>query len=311
VKIIKTWLFDETPLFYVRTKKQLSYVLRTPVRQLKKLQDDDYYIESIQKIGSKFRYIQNPRPHLKNVQKRILKCLVMIPPPDWLYSSYKQRSYYNNACNHVITSNYVLTMDVENFFTSCKQRYVFDFFRNSLCTSGDVAWLLSKITTYKGYLPTGAPSSQILAFWAYWSIFFEINELAESHDCKMSLFVDDMTFSSEKPFSKQFSKKVTRILNKAGLNAKQEKTRYFGPGKSKIITGVSIPRGKKETRIPNSFRLKIIQTLREWENTPNNKNHKITQRAFGMISAARQIEPDFMEETLKKIKPWLTRNGKL
>ena len=304
----RTWFFEESPLYGIKSKKQLSYILRTPLKSLKSLRGECNYTP---KIGKRGRRIQDPKPRLKNVQKKVLACLIQIPPPDWLYSSYKKRSYYQNAYHHVATSNYILTMDIMHFFPSCRQQCVFEFFRDSLHIVSDVAWLLSEITTYRNFLPTGSPSSQILAFWSYWSTFFHIQEFAEKNGCNMSLFVDDMAFSSNKPFPKQFSRQVKKILNKVGLDVKREKTKYLGSGKDKNITGVSIPRGQYKIRIQNSKRLDIINVLHEWDKTPKDKNLTITRKAYGMLSSARQIEPNFMENTIKKLKPWLKKKNRI
>ena len=71
-----------------------------------------------------------------------------------------------------------------------------------LLTSPDVAKLLSDITTLN-YIPTGSPSSQILAYFAYEEMFINMFNVSQEFNCKMTLYVDDLTFSKGNSFNYQ------------------------------------------------------------------------------------------------------------
>lgn len=50
-------------------------------------------------------------------------------------------------------------------------------------TSPDVAKILTDIVTYNGGIPTGCPTSQLIAFYAYEDMFKQIQQCAESYGC--------------------------------------------------------------------------------------------------------------------------------
>lgn len=155
-----------------------------------------------------------------------------------------------------MNGKYVLTIDIKKFYDNCTREPVYQFFVQKLETSPDVAEILTNIITYNGGIPTGCPTSQIMAFYAYSDMFSEIFDLAKQHGCKFTLYVDDMTFSSKEPFSPhQLSQMIDRVLRKYGHKPKYPKVKYYGPSDYKPITGtvvtpehsLAVPNGLQKT----------------------------------------------------------------
>ena len=155
-----------------------------------------------------------------------------------------------------MNGKYVLTIDIKKFYDNCTREPVYQFFMQKLKTSPDVAEILTNIITYNGGIPTGCPTSQIMAFYAYSDMFSEIFDLAKQHGCKFTLYVDDMTFSSKEPFSPhQLSQMIDRVLRKYGHKPKYPKVKYYGPSDYKPITGtvvtpehsLAVPNGLQKT----------------------------------------------------------------
>ncbi|GJM72667.1 hypothetical protein HMSSN036_48830 [Paenibacillus macerans] len=117
--------------------------------------------------------------------------------PDWLISGEKGKSYIDNGKVHQ-NSSVFLTIDIKKFYDNCKREYVFRFFKDKMCCAGDVAGVLAEIVTFNGGIPTGCPTSQLIAYYAYEEMFENINKIASKHGCIFTLYVDDMTFSSKK-----------------------------------------------------------------------------------------------------------------
>lgn len=63
--------------------------------------------------------------------------------------------------------------------------------------AGDLAGLCTDIVTYEGGIPTGCPTSQLLAFYAYENMFNEISEVAYKYGCIYSVYVDDIGLCRE------------------------------------------------------------------------------------------------------------------
>lgn len=164
-----------------------------------------------------------------------------------------------------------------------------------LKTSPDVAKKLTDIITYNGGIPTGCPTSQIMAFYAYSDMFSEIADLAKQCGCKFTLYVDDMTFSSTKPFSpNQLRQMIDCVLRKYGHKPKYPKVKYYGPSDYKPITGTVVT-PEQSLAVPNGLQNTIynaFQTLKPLigPETCSEEDAKQILSLKGQIQAARNIE---------------------
>jgi hypothetical protein len=204
-------------------------------------------------------------------------------------------SYIDNAKFHK-NSPYVVTCDIKSFYPSCTREKIFQIFKYTFQTTDDVAWILSRLLSFEDKVPTGSPSSQIIAFWAYYPTFCKIYNLAEKHNAKISLYVDDITISSTTPIPEQLLVDIKKRLEKVGHTIKNEKTRRYGKDSFKIVTGVAIsPKG--ELKVPNKRREKIVKKLKEIELT-NSKDSMSSIK--GQLNSARMIEKDFLKDAEEK-----------
>ena len=254
---IKKYDITQCALYKCRTRKRLEYLLRLDPGGLKMIDGIIGYhkFEIDKKHSDEKREITAPDKTLKAIQRRILYLLQRVIRPEWLISGEKQKCYIDNGKAH-LNWKYVLTIDIKKFYDNCTREPVYQFFVQKLKTSPDVAEILTNIITYNGGIPTGCPTSQIMAFYAYSDMFSEIFDLAKQHGCKFTLYVDDMTFSSKEPFSPhQLSQMIDRVLRKYGHKPKYPKVKYYGPSDYKPITGtvvtpehsLAVPNGLQKT----------------------------------------------------------------
>lgn len=254
---IKKYDITQCALYKCRTRKRLEYLLRLDPGGLKMIDGIIGYhkFEIDKKHSDEKREITAPDKTLKAIQRRILYLLQRVIRPEWLISGEKQKCYIDNGKAH-LNGKYVLTIDIKKFYDNCTREPVYQFFVQKLKTSPDVAEILTNLITYNGGIPTGCPTSQIMAFYAYSDMFSEIFDLAKQHGCKFTLYVDDMTFSSKEPFSShQLSQMIDRVLRKYGHKPKYPKVKYYGPSDYKPITGtvvtpehsLAVPNGLQKT----------------------------------------------------------------
>ena len=254
---IKKYDITQCALYKCRTRKRLEYLLRLDPGGLKMIDGIIGYhkFEIDKKHSDEKREITAPDKTLKAIQRRILYLLQRVIRPEGLISGEKQKCYIDNGKAH-LNGKYVLTIDIKKFYDNCTREPVYQFFVQKLKTSPDVAEILTNIITYNGGIPTGCPTSQIMAFYAYSDMFSEIFDLAKQHGCKFTLYVDDMTFSSKEPFSShQLSQMIDRVLRKYGHKPKYPKVKYYGPSDYKPITGtvvtpehsLAVPNGLQKT----------------------------------------------------------------
>lgn len=255
VKKNKTYHFTRSVLYNLKSKNKLAHLLGFSLAELKILQSDEFY-SCFQIEGS--RNIQHPQEKLSAVHKYIGKLLSRIDVPEYLHSGRKKHSSITNAKSHLFSAQKTLTMDIEHFFPSTSTKKVFDFFRHIMKQSPDVAYLLTNILTYKDHIPTGSPVSMSLAFFSNISMFNELHSFARNRNCKMTVFVDDITFTGN-AINPNFLSTVEKIVDKHGLKIKKIKTRVFHENSPKFITGVVV----KNNQIEPEY--KQLKKLREDE----------------------------------------------
>ena len=162
---------------------------------------------------------------------------------------------------------------------------------------------MSDIVTYKGHIPTGTSTSQIVAFWAYKKTFDRIHKLCLDNGITMTLWVDDIVFSSDIPFPKNWVYDIQKIMNNVSLNLKIQKTKAFSKKEFKLVTGTAIS-PKKEIRVSNKKRHEIIKLLNG--RSVEDLNLKELMSLRGKLVSQRQNEVDFMngvyQRCIRKIK---------
>lgn len=293
---------NQCALYKCKSKKRLALLLKVQYAELKQVNDNlQYHLFEINKSNStEKRLITAPHEHLKSIQSRILSLLTYVLRPSWLNSGERGKSYINNGKDH-INANYVLTIDIKNFYDNCKRNYIYLFFLEKLKTAPDIAELLTNIVTYNGLIPTGSPTSQLISFYAYMDMFMEINSTATVMGCKFTLYVDDMTFSSQTPFNhKILSNNIDIILRKYGHKPKYKKIKYYSKDKPKPITGTIVTQQHK-LKVPNKLQNKIyinFQKIKPSSTTKlsSSETKKALQTLKGQIQAAKNIDKNIFQE---------------
>jgi RNA-directed DNA polymerase len=150
-------------------------------------------------------------------------------------------------------------------------------------------FLKSKNITTRNHLISGAPTSQLLSYLANQDMFNEIQKLSDNNHITITIYVDDLTFSSTEHISNDFKKEIFSIIRKYGYQISNKKVKGYSKFYPKLITGVIISKDGNIT-IKNSLRLKIVNELQILKQTPENAISR--KRLRGLVTAARQVEPN-------------------
>jgi len=253
----KSYALNQCALYKMGSKKRLAQILDVNVSDLIRLSADDGNFEVFELEAQiceftgttrKARWVQNPVPDLKAVLARVTKLLSRVQVSDYCHGAIPGRSYRSNAQAHVGARS-VATFDLKDFFPSTTSKQVFRFFHEVLQCAPDVAGLLTDLCTYKRVLPTGAPSSPILAYWANRDLFESIELRGKVLHLKLSVYVDDITLSGD-AIPRSLSDQVEGIVKSYGHKLSGHKTKVFGPGRPKHVTGVVIAGGV--LRVPHA-----------------------------------------------------------
>lgn len=287
----KTYSLEKSPLFRLRNKRKLADYLKVNKDYFEKEHNYKYNVFSRPKPnGDGKRTFTVPPDELKIIQKQVCRLLNRIETPDWVISGRKGYSYITNAEAHM-SSKFVKTMDISRFYDSAQRSRIYKMFFNTFKMEHDVAWCMTELVTYKGALPTGSPSSQLIIYWTYRDMFEEINKISIKNGCIFSLYVDDMTFSSNCPIKREVRDEVAFLLKKNDLLAKAKKDHYYQAKDFKIVTGVGLKDGEKI--VLNEKRKSVIQLYEQCKKIYDIKN---IEKLNGKLCSLRQIEPDIFPE---------------
>jgi len=261
--------------------------------------------------SGKPRLIEPPHEELKTIQKRLKKLLGKIVVPDNVFSGIKGRSYADNAKMHIGSDRRNLfKIDLTAFFPSIDRETVYRFFSEDLNCSFDVAQILTNLTTIdlekanisnrddvylflaskkvssRNHLISGAPTSQIMSYLVNHHMFDEMQAIADKSNISMTIYVDDVTFSSECWISHDFTQQIYAIIKKYRYRVSKAKVKKYTKLYPKLVTGVVIDADGKAV-IKNAMRLKIMNEYSHLLQNPNDSTCR--QRLRGLLTAARQI----------------------
>jgi RNA-directed DNA polymerase len=182
------------------------------------------------------RIINPPKNELKEIQKQINGYLVKnVEMPGYAFGGIKKRDNIRNARFHK-GQKYVFQTDLKDFFPYITHKLVYEMYVR-VGFSHDVASLLTKLTTYKGHLPQGAPTSTTIANLVFMPTGLALQAISEREGLRFTTFVDDVTMSSQSDF-KHVVPEIVKTIESSGFKISHGKTTY----KSGItdITGVKM-----------------------------------------------------------------------
>lgn len=113
--------------------------------------------------------------------------------------------------------------------------------------SPGVSRLLTQLTTYKGRLPQGSPTSSSIANLVFVKTGKNLDTFAKQYKLTFTSFIDDLSFSSPFDF-KAKSNAILEMITRDGFKISHNKTNY---SRSPIVTGIHPM--NNYLRLPESF----------------------------------------------------------
>ncbi len=211
-----------------------------------------YYHFSVPKPdGKTTRAIEAPEHQLKNLQRQLNHYLQTIYYLHQSEASYgfiikvignkNVKNIYTNAQKH-LGCQYLLNIDFDDFFHQIKTENIAQIFRQDPFRFDKyTAYTLAKTCTYKGRLPMGAPTSPVLSNFYTLPLDQDISAWANQHNITYTRFVDDLSFSAKNvPITNKHYSEIKTISQKYNLIFGEDKTRFFSPSDTKIVTGLTL-----------------------------------------------------------------------
>ena len=217
------------------------------------------------KSGGK-RYISAPMPQMKGLQEWILRnILVRMPVHEAAHGFVHGRSIVTNAQAH-INSEFVLSMDLKEFFPTLTFRRVKGIFRAMgylegiatilalICTeaprqamkikdpiTGEDRWV--HVAVGPRCLPQGSPASPMLTNLASLRLDRRLTGFAQKHNLRFTRYADDLTISAPKGETHKarwIQKVVTQVVEDEGYQVHPTKTKLMGGGDRQEVTGLLV-----------------------------------------------------------------------
>ncbi|MGI9516070.1 MAG: reverse transcriptase family protein [Pirellulaceae bacterium] len=186
------WLLD---LIFSRGHNVTELARRLDVRRDQLTSVNREYGEfQIRKRNGKPRTIAAPNAELKHLQRRILRRLIARLKVHPQATGFQRGlSFVDNARCHQ-SQSIVIRIDLVDFFPSIKRQRIEKYFRNA-GWNRKAARLLADLTTWKGELPQGAPTSPRLSNLVNYSLDARLAGLAQRYDGVYTRYADDIVIS--------------------------------------------------------------------------------------------------------------------
>jgi RNA-directed DNA polymerase len=209
-----------------------------------------YHEFFIPKRDGRKRWIENPVRKLKEIQRTLnnyLQAVYYFQKTEAAYGFLisargdpNPRNILTNAAKH-LDAKWLMNADLEDFFHYVKAEMVFQIFSTMpFGFSDELSDILTQLTTYKGRLPMGAPTSPVLSNFATIELDGEISNFAHQNKWIYSRYADDMSFSSLHPIEIAKVEGLRAIADKHGFKFNESKLKLFGPEDEKTVTGLRL-----------------------------------------------------------------------
>ena len=272
--------------------------------------DSFYYKFEIPKRSGGTRCISAPYPVLLNAQKWIYENILSnIKVHDNAKGFIKKTSIADNAREH-LNENYILKMDIADFFSSIKMNRIMSIFRN-LGYTKKISYYLTSICCLRGVLPQGAVTSPCLSNIIAKRMDARITGLASHFALNYTRYADDFTLSGN-ILSPKIIDYIEEIVNQESLSINKKKTNLIGKNKQKIVTGISISSG--QLKIPREQKREVRKNiyyvlkngLFEHQKKIKSFDPIYVERLLGYLFFWLSVEPDneFVKSSICKLKKY-------
>lgn len=211
----------------------------------------------IKKKNKNLRYLNEPSPILKSIQKRILKNVLeekMISKCAYAYK--KGLSTILNAKSHV-GCKVILKLDIENFFDNINFYKVYNSCFNENLYPKKLGMLLTNLCVYNDRLPQGSPTSGYISNIVLRNFDCNIDSYCKDKNINYTRYSDDMTFSGDFDIRKLI-KYVNELLYKERFRLNKSKIKVVLNTTRQQVTGIVV---NEKINLSKNYKRKIRQEV--------------------------------------------------
>ena len=204
------------------------------------------------------RLIEEPRPFLKRIQRRLLRGLLdTVPVHPAAMGFCPKRSCIDGAARHAGEAM-VISFDLADFFPRIDTPRLYGLFRAfgyPRAVAQDLAGLTTAITPAhilktdnlaarnaltNRHLPQGAPTSPALANATAYRLDCRLTGLARHLGATYTRYADDLTFSGDRHIRRILLDAVPDIVTDENFRLNAQKIRVMPTHKRQIVTGIVV-----------------------------------------------------------------------
>jgi hypothetical protein len=272
------------------------------------------------KSNGKMRQTYAVDEPLHSIQDKILeKIISSVEFPEYLQGSIKDsdspRDYVRDAAYHA-GREVLLKEDISSFFSSTRTEFVHSAWKYFFNFPDDVAIALTRLTTYKGFIPEGAPTSPAIANLVFWkhepNLESELREMGYLY----SRYVDDITVSFVTRIKKielqSVTTKIYGMFNAHGLQPNRDKDEngllkkrvVRSRSKPMVVHGLNVNSGRPT--LPKAERYKIRAAVRELElliqsSASLDEIKKSFDRVTGRVNMMKRLHPNEAQKYIERL----------
>lgn len=287
---------------------------------------DKYYrVWYVRKHNGGRREISEPCDTLKEIQRTILKSLRKCDTtPEAIAYQWHRRSYIRRLKSTHRNANYILKLDVKEFFPSIKPYHVLKAFTKIKFLARQVSNMglpLVELCTMTDGLPQGAPTSPTISNLVMRDFDIAMIRFIQDYNVVYTRYADDMHFSM-RSIDRQVSKRVMNImimkvknrLRRKGMRLNYDKTRFIDTSSHKaLVLGITLNPDS------NGICRKKYNQLRGWTNRMLRNSEDVSldewKKYQGIMSHIYSIDRDRYEKlidlrTYVRLKRFSMRDGR-
>lgn len=265
--------------------------------------DQEYVFHTILKKSGETRQLQEPKPWLKTIQ-RALYCVLRetVTPHPSAHGFERGRSIVSNAQVHC-GQPIVIRMDIKAAFETTSRVMIEKALRRDLQQfqlSDRAISFLGVLFTYRGFLPTGAPSSPYLLNRVLLEADVCIAEAIAPLNASYSRYADDLIVSCATETSLMHI--VRCVIQRNGYRINKSKTRLYRQGGRQIVTGLVV---NERPNLPREVRKNLRAALWNWTTNGSAtwKNEVLSEKVLnGHLNYFKMVNARAAECLLSKTK---------
>jgi hypothetical protein len=273
----------------------------------------DFYRPNAPKIkpNGKIRQTYTIKEPLRYIQEKILHEIIdHVDFPDYLQGGVRDteipRDYIRDADLHA-GREIVLKEDISSFFSTTRSDLVYKVWKYFFKFPHEVAEMLTKLTTYKGFIPEGSPTSTTISNLVFWDCEPALEDSFRQKGYIYSRYVDDITVSFATRIDKRELQTVTELIYGMFFRAGVKPNRKKRDVQSKQVKIHNLNMDSGKPTLPKATRNKIRAAVQHFEVLANTENswsavEKEYNKVRGKVQLLKRLHPDEAQKYIEKIK---------